>query len=64
MTQATRKTLERVWFESGFRRSRKGNLWRPYEGLVLAIYRCSYSGGYGWSIATSYLTPDVPPVQP
>jgi hypothetical protein len=41
---------ERAWFEAGFKRSQKGNLWRLWEQLTLSVYRDPVSGGYGWSI--------------
>lgn len=43
----------RAEFESGFKRSRKGNLWRNYEGLTLTIFRRRGDDYYGWSIADS-----------
>jgi hypothetical protein len=38
-------------FEAGFRRSRKGNLWRNYRGLTVTIFQRSGDGYYAWSIA-------------
>jgi hypothetical protein len=29
---------ERTEFEAGFRRSKKGNLWRHFEGMTLTIF--------------------------
>ena len=40
-------------FESGFRRSRKGNLWRQYEGLSISVFLRRGDGWYGWSVADS-----------
>jgi hypothetical protein len=36
-------------FQSGFRRSRRGNLWRIWEGVTLTIF--ARGGSYRWSIA-------------
>lgn len=41
-----------VSFESffgGFRRSRRGNLWREYGGQVVTVFRHK-DGRYGWSV--------------
>lgn len=35
-------------FKRGFRRSRKGNLYREYEGVVVTIF--GREGSYGWVI--------------
>jgi hypothetical protein len=37
-------------FERGFRRSRKGNLWRHFEGMTLTVFGRD-DGFYGWCIA-------------
>jgi hypothetical protein len=34
-----------------WRRTAKGNLWRPYDGLSLTIFRRA-DGSYSWCIAT------------
>ncbi len=40
--------IDRAWaeFEDGFRRSRKGNLWRLWEGVTITIFERS-DGYYG-----------------
>jgi hypothetical protein len=40
-------------FKAGFRRSKKGNLWRNYEGVTLTVFRRPWDGGFGWSISDS-----------
>jgi hypothetical protein len=42
---------QRAEFEAGFRRSRKGNLWRNFEGLTATIFRRQGDDFFGWSIA-------------
>jgi hypothetical protein len=39
-------------FAKGFRRSRKGNLWREWQGLTVTVFR--RAGGFHWSIADEY----------
>lgn len=39
-------------FESGFRRSRRGNLWRTYDGVTVTIFRRE-GGSFGWCIAVA-----------
>src|SRR4051812_13060872 len=41
----------RAEFAAGFRRSRKGNLTREWEGLRLTIFRRKGDGCFGWSVA-------------
>jgi hypothetical protein len=41
----------RASFEAGFRRSRRGNLWRDWENVTLTIYRRKDAFGFGWCIA-------------
>jgi hypothetical protein len=38
-------------FEACFRRSKRGNLWRKWEGLSVTVFRRPGGGWYGWSIA-------------
>jgi hypothetical protein len=40
----------RAEFEAGFRRSRRGNLWRTWEGLTLTVFARD-DGRYAWCIA-------------
>jgi hypothetical protein len=44
--------LQAIWsqFEAGFRRSKKGNLWRHYEGQTICVFTRD-DGYYGWSIS-------------
>lgn len=37
-------------FDNGFRRSKRGNLWRNWEGKTLTIFKRD-DGYFGWSIA-------------
>lgn len=37
-------------FAAGWKRSRRGNLWRLWQGLTLTIFERS-DGYFGWSIA-------------
>jgi len=37
-------------FERGFKRSKKGNLWCHYNGLIVSVFKQS-DGGYGWCVA-------------
>jgi hypothetical protein len=54
--------LEAAWneFESGFRRNRKGNLWREWEGWILTVFR-RRNGRYGWCIASEERGTDYSP---
>jgi hypothetical protein len=36
-------------FENGFQRSRRGNLWRHYDGLTVTVFE-RREGRYGWCI--------------
>ena len=38
-------------FRGGFRRSRKGNLWRDFEGVTVTIFERNDGLGYGYCIA-------------
>jgi len=38
-----------IEFESGFMRSRRGNLWRQWEGMTLTVFE--RHGCYRWCIA-------------
>lgn len=38
-------------FETGFRRSKKGNLWRQYDGQTLSVFPRS-DDTFGWCIAS------------
>jgi len=38
-------------FETGFRRSKKGNLWREYDGKTLSVFPRS-DDTFGWCIAS------------
>ena len=37
-------------FAAGFKRSKKGNLWRNYEGLTVVIFRRQGDDWFSWSI--------------
>ena len=37
-------------FEAGFERSRKGNLWRHWDGKTVSVFK-RRDGYFGWSIA-------------
>ena len=43
------RLAERTEFESGFRRSQKGNLWRHFEGMTLTIFGRE-DERFGWCI--------------
>ena len=43
-------TTLRAEFKAGFRRSRRGNLWRTWEGLTLTVFGRA-DGRYRWCIA-------------
>jgi len=38
-------------FQAGFRRNRRGNLCRQFEGQMLSVFRREQNGTYGWSTA-------------
>jgi hypothetical protein len=40
---------EREAFEVGFKRSRRGNLWRNWEGMTLTVFARD-DGRFGWCI--------------
>jgi hypothetical protein len=40
----------RAGFEASFRQSRRGNLWRTWEGLTLTVFARD-DGRYGWCVA-------------
>jgi hypothetical protein len=42
---------ERAEFVAGFRRSRRGNLWRSWQGATLTVFE-RRGGGYGWCVAS------------
>lgn len=50
MPPIPQRRSERLAFRDGFRRSRKGNLWRPWQGSTLVIFERD-DGWYGWLIA-------------
>jgi hypothetical protein len=39
-------------FAAGCRRSKRGNLWRKWQGLTVCVYKYQATGRYGWSIAS------------
>ena len=43
--------VARAEFEAGFKRSKKGNLWRRWAELTLCVFK--RGDGYAWSIADS-----------
>ena len=49
------ETVAPVWkdFHMTFRRSRKGNLWRMYDGMTLTVFRRGDGAGYCWCAADS-----------
>ncbi len=38
-------------FADGFRRSRRGNLWRNFQGQTVTIFKRTGDDFYGWCIA-------------
>jgi hypothetical protein len=38
-------------FEDRWKRSRKGNLWKHWDGLTLTVFRREGDGWFAWSIA-------------
>jgi hypothetical protein len=38
-------------FAAGFRRSRKGNLWRPFQGVTLTVFAHPVDGSYHWCLS-------------
>lgn len=34
-----------------FKESRKGNLWRSWDGMIVSVFRHKRSGRWAWSIA-------------
>jgi hypothetical protein len=45
---------EREWWEAGFQRSKRDNLWRHYQGMVLTVFAIPQGDDddlYGWLIA-------------
>jgi hypothetical protein len=50
--QPTRIQIEGAFaeFASGFRRSRRGNLWREYDAWIVTVFRCQ-DGGFAWRIS-------------
>ncbi len=54
MTRTMREDRCNAWsdFQCGFRRSKRGNLWREYSGLTLTIFKRK-DGFYGWCIAAA-----------
>lgn len=40
---------EREEFEQGFKRSKRGNLWRNWEGMTLTVFARD-DGRFGWCI--------------
>lgn len=42
-------------FVTGFRRSKRGNLWRVYAGRTLTVFRRT-DGRWGWCVADDYGT--------
>ncbi len=41
---------EREAFAAEFRRSRKGNLWRTYDGRTVVVFQREADGCFAWSI--------------
>ena len=46
-------TQAREEFEAAFRRSRRGKLWRHWEGMTLTVFKRKGDGYFGWSISDS-----------
>jgi hypothetical protein len=38
-------------FEAGFKRSKKGNLWREFHGLIVTVFRAKDTERFRWSIS-------------
>lgn len=38
-------------FRDGFKRSKRGNLWRNFRGLTLTVFRRAGDNWFAWSIA-------------
>lgn len=51
--RSLQEVVARAEFKAGFKRSKKGNLWREYEGLNLSVFQ-RQEGGYDYSIADEY----------
>ena len=49
-TPQEKATGRRAGFLAGFRRSKRGNLWRHYEGRTLTVFRRD-RGGFAWCVA-------------
>lgn len=51
--ELTAKQIESVFsdFESGFHRSRRGNLWREFEGSNVTVFKSKY-GAFAWCISS------------
>jgi hypothetical protein len=41
----------RAAFEAAFRKSRRRNLWREYDGLILTVFARRDGAGYGWCVS-------------
>jgi hypothetical protein len=46
------EAMQAAWtqFEAGFKRSKKGNLWRHYDGQTACVFSRD-DGYFGWSIS-------------
>jgi hypothetical protein len=49
-TRLQRARAEWADFRAGFRRSKRGNLWRLWDGLTVCVF-CRSDEYFGWSIA-------------
>ena len=51
------EALQAAWdqFTAGFKRSKKGNLWRHYDGQTACVFGRD-DGYYGWSISGNSAT--------
>lgn len=46
-----RMRSDRQVFVEGFRRSKRGNLWREYDGLTVTIFQRGPDWEFGWCIS-------------
>jgi hypothetical protein len=51
--KVTTRADELAEFVAGFRRSKKGNLWRHFEGLTLTVFARRGDGFFGWCVRGS-----------
>jgi hypothetical protein len=48
--EASHRAAELAEFVAGFRRSKKGNLWRHFDGLTLTVFARRGDGFFGWCV--------------